>query len=159
MLFFTSAYRNIIRVKKHTSLCWFYTIICVSGQCWVYEKLWVLSKSSCIKQRFDLFLLITVVKDKRMQENLTLVVSWNVGENQVVQWAGVDCKPLGSPTETVRSSINNSSRILWPFSFLMFLIVFYSHSIISKCSVIFTSKCAEKKLQIWVCWEKSWASA
>lgn len=56
---------------------------------------WVLSKSSCIKQRFDLFLLITAVKDKRMQENLTLVVSWNVGENQVMQWAGVDCKPLG----------------------------------------------------------------
>lgn len=35
----------------------------------------VLSKSSCIKQRFDLFLLITAVMDKRMQENLTLVVS------------------------------------------------------------------------------------
>jgi len=35
----------------------------------------VLSKSSCIQQRFDLFLLITAVMDKTMQENLTLVVS------------------------------------------------------------------------------------
>lgn len=31
--------------------------------------------SFCIKQRFDLFLLITAVMDKTMQENLTLVVS------------------------------------------------------------------------------------
>lgn len=35
----------------------------------------VLSKFLCIKQRFDLFLLITAVMDKTMQENLTLVVS------------------------------------------------------------------------------------
>lgn len=36
---------------------------------------WVLNKDF-------VFFLITVVKDKKMQENLTLVVSWNVGENQ-----------------------------------------------------------------------------
>lgn len=155
MLFFTSAYRNKIHVKKHTSLCWFYTIICVSGQCWVYEKrraFAMCAKSSCIKQRFDLFLSITAVKDKMMQENLTLVVSWNVGENQVMQWAGVDCKPLGSHTQTVRCSINNFLRILWPFNFFNVSNYYYSHSIIYKCSVNFTSKCAEKKPQIWVRW-------
>lgn len=112
----------------------------------------VLSKSSCIKQRFDLFLSITAVKDKMMQENLTLVVSWNVGENQVMQWAGVDCKPLGSHTQTVRCRINNFLRILWPFNFFNVSNYYYSHSIIYKCSVNFTSKCAEKKPQIWVRW-------
>lgn len=91
----------------------------------------VLSMSSCIKQRFDLFLLITAVKDKKMQENLTLVVSWNVGENQVMQWAGVDCKPLGWHTERVRCSINNSLNFFWPF--ICFNVSnYYSHSIIFK---------------------------
>lgn len=114
----------------------------------------VLFKSSCIKQRFDLFLLITAVMDKTMQENLTLVVSWNVGENQVMQWAGVDCKPLGSHTERVRCSINNFLRIFWLFIFIS-TSNYYSHSIICKCSVYFILKCADKKPQIWVPWGKS----
>lgn len=117
----------------------------------------VLSKSSCIKQRFDFFLLITAVMDKTMQENLTLVVSWNVGENQVMQWAGVDCKPLGSHTERVRCCINNFLRIFWPFFFFS-VSNYYSHSIICKCSVNCTFNCAEKKPQIWVHWGKKWAT-
>jgi len=110
--------------------------------------------SFCIKQRFDLFLLITAVMDKTMQENLTLVVSWNVGENQVMQWAGVDCKPLGSHTERVRCSINNFLRLFWHFFFFN-VSNYHSHAIICKCSFNSTFKCAEKKIQTWVYQEKS----
>lgn len=116
----------------------------------------VLSESSYIKQRFDLFLLITAVKDKRMQENLTLVVSWNVGENQVMQWAGVDCKPLGWHTETVRGSINNS---LWPFNFLMFLTVIILIALYKYVPLISPLSVQKRNLRFECSGKKKWASA
>lgn len=55
-----------------------------------------------IKPSFAFLLLMTVEKAKRMQGNLTLVVSWNVGENQVMEQGAVAWESLSYPFRGVK---------------------------------------------------------
>lgn len=64
-----------------------------------------------IKPRFAFLLLMTVEKVKRMQGNLTLVVSWNVGENPAMEWGVVAWKSFRHPLREVKFKVDVFQRI------------------------------------------------
>lgn len=94
---------NVTCVKRN-SLCWFSPRMCVLVQNCIYFICRVFGgKLLCMclstKPRFAFLSLMTVEKVKRMQGNLTLVVSWNVGENQVMEWGAMAWKFLDTHSE------------------------------------------------------------
>lgn len=105
---------NVTFVKRN-SLCWISPMTCVLIQNCIYVICRVFGGILCmclsIKPRFAFLLLMTVEKVKRMQGNLTLVVSWNVGENQVMEWGAVAWKSFRCPLREVKFKVDVFQRI------------------------------------------------
>lgn len=110
--------------------CWYkiaYTVYleCLGGNCCV---------CACIKPRSAFLLLMTVEKVKRMQENLTLVVSWSVGENQVMQWGFVAWKCSRHPFKVKFKSLFFKEFFLMCFAYR--IITELAKKEIHKCQLV-----------------------
>lgn len=79
-----------------------------------------------LKPGFAFLLLMTVEKVKRMQGNLTLVVSWNVGENPVMEWGALAWKSFRYPLRGVKFKVDVFQRISHFLKCVLFMEYFNS---------------------------------